>query len=117
MAELGCKRLLHVGFKGQQTHLQAEADTHTGVVSADNSRQKLIFIEITLNSCAHLLVRSPLRGVVGVEHLQPTHLTQVAMEIRTAVLIVTVSGGSVRTQLGEILIGPTHQGRGYRAQS
>ncbi len=54
----------------------------------------------------HLLVRSPLLGVVGVEHLQPAHLTHVAVEIRTVVSIVTVSGGSIGTQLGEILESP-----------
>lgn len=59
-------------------------------------------------------MRSPLLGIVGVEHPQPAHLTQVAMEIRTVVFIVTVSSGSVGTQLGEVLGSPAHLGSGYR---
>lgn len=64
-----------------------------------------------LNERAHLLVRPPLLEVMGVEHLQPAHLTQVAMEIRTVVFIETVSGGGVGTQLGEVLVSPAHWGR------
>lgn len=50
---------------------------------------------------------SPLLRVVGVKHLQPTHLTQVTMEIRAAVAIETVSSGGVRTEL----IGSAHRVR------
>lgn len=80
LAQLGCKSLLHVSLKDQQTHL---------------------------------LMRSPLLGIVGVEHPQTAHLTQVAMEICTAVLIVTVSGGGVGTQLADIMVSPTHWGRSW----
>ena len=57
-------------------------------------------------------MRSPLLGVMGVEHLQPTYVTQVTMKIRTFVFIVAVSGSSVGTQLGEVLGSPTHWGSG-----
>lgn len=63
---------------------------------------------------AHLLVRSPLLGVLGVEHLQAAHLAQVAVEIRTTVLIETAPAGSIGTQLGEVRVGPAHWRRSCR---
>lgn len=57
-------------------------------------------------------MRSPLFRIVGVEHLQATNLTLVTMEIRTFFFKVTASGSSVRTQLGQVLVSPSYNGRG-----
>lgn len=48
----------------------------------------------------------PLLWVVGVQHLQATHLAAAAVEVGTLVLEVAVAHGSVGTKLGGVFQGP-----------
>lgn len=60
---------------------------------------------------SYLLMGPPLLRVVGVQHLQATHLAAAAVKVGTLILKVAVAHGGVGTKLGGVFQGPTsHRG-------